>query len=91
MGSKINRVIILPGGQVNFYCKDGLSSIDVLQIQRIYLFGGNLKFVNCGAFNESIGLDMAIRDMFVQYLKTLNHVQERISNDFKKALDDDKI
>ena len=31
-GTKIHQVLILPGGKVKFWCKDGLSSLDVMHV-----------------------------------------------------------
>ena len=56
MSTTIHQVIILPGQTVSVYCKDGLSAIDVLNIEHIYNFNGNMKFVNCGAPNQYVAL-----------------------------------
>ena len=61
--SSVSKVIILPGSKVRFFCKDGLSAIDVEDIKRIYHFGGKLEFVNCGPFNIIMGLEMAADSM----------------------------
>ena len=47
---------MMPGDVVQFFCKDGLSPATVFQIERIYRFGGNMKFVNCGVGNMYAGL-----------------------------------
>ena len=51
-GTKIHQVIILQGGTVKFWCKDGLSSLDVLHVNKIMNFGGDMEAVNCGPENE---------------------------------------
>ena len=59
----IHSAIILPTSTVRFFCKDGLSPIDVLNIEHIYRFGGDMQFVNCGADNELVALWQAKLDM----------------------------
>ena len=53
---KIHSAIIFPASTFNFLCKDGLSPLDVFNIEHIYQFGGNMQFVNCGADNEYVVL-----------------------------------
>ena len=59
----IQSLIIIPGDTVRFFCKDGLSPLNVLNIEHIYQFGGDMKFVNCGADNEYVALEQAVSDM----------------------------
>ncbi len=51
MSLKIHELLIMPGSSVKMYCKNGLSSATVLAIDHIFNFGGDVKFVNCGAAN----------------------------------------
>ena len=63
MSTTIHNLIVLPGNQVRFFCADGLSPLDVSNIQRLFRFGGDLKFINCGPANEYAGLFQAQSDM----------------------------
>ena len=63
MVTKVHQLVILPGKTVQFFCKDGLSPATVFNIDQIYKFGGDLKFVNCGTGNIYAGLDQAYFDM----------------------------
>ena len=63
MSTTAHSVLILPGGFIQFYCKDGLSPYEVMNIQHFYNFGGNIKMVNCGVENEFAALDEAVFDM----------------------------
>ena len=60
---KIHQLLITPGGTAKIYCKDGLSSATVYQIEHLYNFGGDLKFVNCGAANIFAGTVVAAETM----------------------------
>ena len=53
----VHSLIILKGATVNFNCQDGLSAIDKYNIEHIYHFGGDMRFINCGADNvwDSLG------------------------------------
>ena len=64
MSLHIHQLIMHEGSSVNIYFKDGLSAIDVLEIRKIFRFGGNFEFINCGAKNEFITLKHAKSDMF---------------------------
>ena len=48
MSINIHQLIIKPGNDVKFVCDDGLSLADVMNIKRIYRFGGSVNFINCG-------------------------------------------
>ena len=62
----VNSVIILPGAKFNFFCIDGLSPLDVLNIKHIYRFGGHMQFFDCGAANEYVGLVQTMDDMNIK-------------------------
>ena len=57
--SQIHQLLIRPGSKVNLVCKDGLSAATVYNIDKIYNFGGNLKFVDCGTPEIWAGLFQA--------------------------------
>ena len=82
MSTVFHQVIILPGDTDSFYCKDGLSSIDVYNIEHIFNFG-NMKFVNCGAPNQFVGLKQAEGDM--GYLYVHARAGSREEGDYEKA------
>ena len=63
MLTKIHNLLISPGGTAKIYCKDGLSSATLFQIDHLFNFGGNLKFVNCGAENIYAGIKVALDSM----------------------------
>ena len=69
-GTAIHNAIILPGGTMRFYCKNGLSSIDVYNIQKLYNFGGSMKFVNCDTGSQWVALHQATYDMYDRYRNT---------------------
>ena len=71
MSTHIHNLIILPGNDVQFFCKDGMSPATVYNINKIYKLGGELKFVNCGAGNIYAGLEQAYGDMTVKYSEEL--------------------
>ena len=64
----IHSLIIFNGATVNFNCQDGLSPIEKLNIEHIYRFGGDMRFIDCGADNEFVGLYQALNDMLDKYL-----------------------
>ena len=64
----IHQLIIEPGSDVRLLCKDGLSAATVYNIDRIYHFGGNFKFVDCGAGAIWTGLDQAWGSMMDKYM-----------------------
>ena len=63
----IHQLIIEPGSDVRLLCKDGLSAATVYNIDKIYHFGGNFKFVDCGAGAIQAGLDQATESMYKKY------------------------
>ena len=63
-GASIHQLILLPGGKVKYFCKDVLSSLDVMQVGKILNFGGNLVPVNCGTANQYVALWQAYLDMW---------------------------
>ena len=56
MSTSVHQLLILPGGTVDFLCIDGMSALDVLNIEHLFNFGGELQFVNCGAENIWVAL-----------------------------------
>ena len=63
----IHQLIIEPNATVRLVCKDGLSAATVYNIDKIYHFGGNLKFVDCGAGAIYAGLYQASGNMLDKY------------------------
>ena len=59
----VHSVILLPGNTLTYFCKDGLSPLDVNNVGTILNFGGSIKPVNCGASNEYATLVQAKGDM----------------------------
>ena len=69
---------------MNIYCKDGLSALDVYNIEHIYHFGsGNLTFKDCGAANEWVALNQAYQDMYHAW-----QTSPMLSNDPKSPIKD---
>ena len=85
-GTKIHQVIILQGGTVRYFCKDGLSSLDVMQVNKIMNFGGKIIPVNCGAENEFAALRQAYTSMYYE-ANNLDSIYHKVStglfSDFK--------
>ena len=69
MSSNVNSALILPGSTMNFFCKDGLSPLDVNHIQQVFNFGGNIKLVNCGVENTWVAFQEAQVDMNAEVKK----------------------
>ena len=63
MSSSVHSAIILPGATTKLYCKDGLSPLDVQNIDKVINFGGSMKFINCTPANEYVGTMQALGDM----------------------------
>ena len=49
MSTTVHTLLILPGSTMKFFCQDGLSPLEQMNIGKIFNFGGNLKPINCGA------------------------------------------
>ena len=64
MSTELNSVLIVPGSTMNIFCKDGLSALDVYNIEHVYHFGGNMVFKDCGAPNEWVALNQSTEDMY---------------------------
>ena len=64
--ASVHQMIILPGGKVRYFCKDGLSSLDVMHVKSLLIFGGDLIPVNCGAANQFSALWQAAQDMAIK-------------------------
>ena len=76
MSLKIHELLIQPGSRVKIYCKDGLSSTTVLAIDHIFNFGGNVKFVNCGAANiyaELLLAEASMQQSFADKMREHNN------------------
>ena len=86
----IHQAIILPGDQMSFYCRDGLSSIDVYHIEHIWNFGGVMKMVDCGPANQFVALHQAEDDMMHKWMDTPSGP---VGDDFYQAwlLDDSAL
>ena len=52
----VHSVILLPGDHMRYFCKDGLSPLDVNNVGKILNFGGSIEAVDCGAQNEYVVL-----------------------------------
>ena len=48
----VHSAILMPGQQWNIFCTDGLKTDVVSHLKEILIFGGKVKFENCGAQNE---------------------------------------
>ena len=59
----VHSVILLPGDKMRYFCKDGLSPLDVMNVGQILNFGGSIEAVDCGAQNEYVTLEQAEDDM----------------------------
>ena len=68
MSTVLHSAIILPGSTIKFFCTDGMSQSDIFNVQHVLNFGGNMKFVNCAANNEYVGLNQAVADMQNEWL-----------------------
>ena len=64
MPLQVHQLIMTPGNRQKFICQDGLSPTDKIQIGKIYNFGGDLMFQNCGPQFEYAILNHAKWNMF---------------------------
>ena len=85
MSSATHQLVLLPGSTATFFCKDGLSPIDVQEIEHFFYFGGNIQFVNCGTANEYIGFVMAYQNMKDLYNANIKSTNRKLKRDLKKA------
>ena len=60
----VHSIILLPGDKMRYFCKDGLSPLDVNNVGQILNFGGDIEAVDCGASNEYATLAQANGDMY---------------------------
>ena len=81
----VHSVILLPGNNLTYYCKDGLSPLDVQNIEHLLNFGGNIKAVDCGAGNEYVTLMQAMGDMMNMYFDAAQRKNETQQADFDAA------
>ena len=72
MVTKVHQLVLLPGKTMQFFCKDGLSPATVFNIDLIYRFSGNLKFINCGTGNIYAALWQAKEDMYNKWIEVEN-------------------
>ena len=63
MSTKIHSAIVLPQGTLNIFCKDGMSPLDVNNVEHIWNFGGRIQFKDCGIENEWMALKQGEADM----------------------------
>ena len=61
--SDVHTAILVKGDTQRYFCKDGLSAIDVFHISQILNFGGKTEFVNCGPKNQWLGMMHSIYSM----------------------------
>ena len=88
MSTRLHSLIIEPGSWVNYYCVDGLTSMEKLRVANILNFGGHLRSHNCGAAQEFVTLDQASFDMFKKFLEAPRGSKAR--DDFKTAFEQNK-
>ena len=81
--------MVLHGGTVKFYCKDGLSSLTLMHIEQILNFGGKMKAVNCGAANQWVAINKPYDSMY-KLRKKYSYGHEQMRMDIEKAMDQDK-
>ena len=87
MSSSVHSIILLPGSQFEYMCKDGLSPLEVQNVEHIFNFGGSMKAVNCSAEHEYTALRHARGDMWhLAGESELSH-SSRLWKDFNLALD----
>ena len=60
----IDSIFVWPGGKLIYYCKDGLNSLDVYNVETIFNFGGQIVGINCGAETEYGILQQVYMDMW---------------------------
>ena len=93
MLTKIHQLLIRPGATAKIYCKDGLSSTSVYNIDHLFNFGGNLKFVHCGAANINAATEFAAESMrwFIVNMddKKYNFMENNFTKLCESFLDDE--
>ena len=77
MLTHIHQLIIPPNQTVRLLCRDGMSAATVVNIDRIYNFGGEVKFVECGAGAIWAGLEQATDNVLVKYVDFINKFYDR--------------
>ena len=87
MSTHLHQLLLLPGNNVKLFCTDGISPLTVMNIQKIYNFGGNIKFKNCGASDEWIAMSQATDDMGSL---ADNTDDQRTKNDYMTAFTSDQ-
>ena len=75
MSSSVHSIMLLPGSTLTVACTDGMSSLNILNVQKLFNFGntsmvgsGNIKFANCGIENQYSSLEIAEHNMFDLWL-----------------------
>ena len=63
MSTTAHSVFLLPRSNFRVICINGLSSIEAMQIEKFYNFGGNIHFENCGAVEQFATLAFAEKTM----------------------------
>ena len=86
MATTVHQLVLFPGGSFQNLCKDGLSPIDELNIQKLYNFGGKIKFINCGPKIITETLNKGEADMYDEYITKLYRRENyQILSDFNRA------
>ena len=63
MSTVVHSFFLGPYDTVRVFCKDGLSSLDIKNIEDIYDFGGKFQLIDCGVGYEDVVLHKAARTM----------------------------
>ena len=84
MPLQIHQLLIEPGSTVRLVCKDGLSAATVYNIDKIYRFGGDFKFVHCGPGAISAGLSQAVGSMYEKLYQTVDTWNKNSSSPINK-------
>ena len=67
MSTRVHSLIILPGSNLIYFCKDGLSPLSIMLIEKIFNFGGRMRAMDCGVESEYAALMIAETDMWHLY------------------------
>ena len=70
MVTTIQTAILKQGEEWSIFCTDGLKTDVVSHLKEILIFGGNVKFANCGAKNEYKFLVQSKDNMYSKYIRT---------------------
>ena len=53
---QVHSLIIVPGSTASLVCTNGLSPLDVMNIEKIMNFGGKYKFTDCSVGDQYVAL-----------------------------------